>query len=137
MGQIAQSLWRLDMGWTSRGSNPSRGEIFHTCPDRPWGPPSLLYNGYPVFPGNKERPELDADPSSLLVPWSRKIRAIPLLPLWVVWPVQSLSACTRVTFTLPYRPSHLSHSLFIVVAKVKGRTDKTLQVRRINKEISE
>jgi hypothetical protein len=26
-------------------------------------------------------------------------RAIPLLPLWAVRPVQSLSACTRVTFT--------------------------------------
>jgi hypothetical protein len=25
------------------------GEIFHTRPDRPWGPPSLLYNGYRVF----------------------------------------------------------------------------------------
>ena len=25
--------------------------------------------------------------------------AIPLLPLWAVWPVQSLSACTRVHFT--------------------------------------
>jgi hypothetical protein len=23
------------------------------CPDRPWGPPSLLYNGYRVFPGGK------------------------------------------------------------------------------------
>jgi hypothetical protein len=29
------------------------GEIFRTCPDRPWGPPSLLYNGYRVFPGGK------------------------------------------------------------------------------------
>jgi len=27
------------------------GEIFCTHPDRPWGPPSLLYNGYWVFPG--------------------------------------------------------------------------------------
>jgi len=35
----------------------------------------------------------------LLVPWSWKARAIPLLPLWAVRPVQSLSACTRVTFT--------------------------------------
>jgi hypothetical protein len=26
-------------------------------------------------------------------------RAIPLLPLWAVRPVQSLSACTRVHFT--------------------------------------
>jgi hypothetical protein len=33
-----------------------------TCPDRPWGPPSLLYNGYQVFPGDKERPGRDADP---------------------------------------------------------------------------
>ena len=39
------------------------GEIFRTCPDRPWGPPSLLYNGYWVFPGAKERPERDANPS--------------------------------------------------------------------------
>ena len=29
------------------------GEIFRTCPDRPWDPPSLLYNGYRVFPGGK------------------------------------------------------------------------------------
>jgi len=29
------------------------GEIFCDLPDRPWGPPSLLYNGYRVFPGGK------------------------------------------------------------------------------------
>ena len=29
------------------------GEIFHTRPDRPWGLPSLLYNGYRVFPWSK------------------------------------------------------------------------------------
>jgi hypothetical protein len=39
------------------------GEIFRTYPDRPWGPPSLLYNGYRVFTGGKERPGRDADPS--------------------------------------------------------------------------
>jgi hypothetical protein len=32
------------------------------------GPPSLLYNGYRVFPGGKERPGCDADPYPLLVP---------------------------------------------------------------------
>jgi hypothetical protein len=31
--------------------------------DRPWGPPSLLYNWYRVFPRGKERPGRDADPS--------------------------------------------------------------------------
>jgi hypothetical protein len=40
------------------------GEIFRTCPDRPWGPSSLLYNGYWAFPGGKNRPGLDADSSS-------------------------------------------------------------------------
>jgi hypothetical protein len=51
------------MGWTVQGSNPGGGEIFRTCPDRPWGPPSLLYYEYRVFPGCKERPGRDADPS--------------------------------------------------------------------------
>ena len=46
-----------------RGSNPGWGEIFRTCPDWPWGPPSLLYNGYRVFPGGEERPGRDAVPS--------------------------------------------------------------------------
>ena len=36
---------------------------FRTCPDRPWGPPSLLYNGYRGFPGGKVRPGHDFDPS--------------------------------------------------------------------------
>jgi hypothetical protein len=49
--------------WTVRGSNPGGGDIFRTCPDRPWGPLSLLYNGYWVFPEGKERPGHDADPS--------------------------------------------------------------------------
>jgi len=51
---IAQSVYRLATGWTVRGSNPSwGGEIFHTRPDQPWGPPRLLYNGYRVFSGGK------------------------------------------------------------------------------------
>jgi len=49
-----------DYGLDGPGSNPSGGEIFRTCPDRPWGPPSLLYNG--SFPGGKLRPGRDPDP---------------------------------------------------------------------------
>ena len=37
-------------------------------------------------------------PHPLLVSWSSKSRAIPLLLLWAARPVQSLSACTRVHF---------------------------------------
>ena len=54
---VAQSVKRLVTGCEVRGSNPTGGEIFRTHPDRPWGPPSLLYNEYRVsFPGVK-RPE--------------------------------------------------------------------------------
>jgi len=45
-------------------------------------------------------------PHPLLVPWSWKGRAVTLLPLWAVRPVQSLSACIRVTFTLSYISSN-------------------------------
>ena len=44
---------RLTTGWIVRGSNPGGGEICSTRPDRPWVPPSLLYNGYRLFPGGK------------------------------------------------------------------------------------
>ena len=47
--------YRLD----GPGSNSSGG--FSAHPDRPWGSPSLLYNGYQVFPGGKVRPERAAD----------------------------------------------------------------------------
>jgi len=39
------------------------GEIFRTCPYRLSDPPSLLYNGYRIFPGSNVRPGRDADPS--------------------------------------------------------------------------
>jgi len=35
----------LTTGWTVRGSNLGGCEIYRICPDQPWGPPSLLYNG--------------------------------------------------------------------------------------------
>ena len=47
------------------------GEIFRTSPDRPWGPPSLLYNEYRVFPGGKLLQGCDADTSPLLVQRSK------------------------------------------------------------------
>jgi len=46
------------------------GTRFSARPDRPWGPPRLLYNGYRVFPGGKVRPVRAADhspPSSAAV----------------------------------------------------------------------
>jgi len=51
------------------------------------------------FPGVKSGWVVTLNPHPLLVPSSRKSRAIPLLSLWAVPPVQSLSACTRMNFT--------------------------------------
>ena len=67
--------------WTVRGSNPV-GAKFSGRPYRPWGPSSLLYNGYRVFPGSKVRPGRAAHHSPLLVPRSWMSRAILLPTLW-------------------------------------------------------
>jgi len=72
--------YRLDgPGLESRSSAPVQ--------TGPGAHPASCTMGTGSFRG-KERPRRDADPSPLLVPPSRKSRAIPLLPLWAVRPVQ-------------------------------------------------
>jgi len=53
-------------------------------------------------PGAKTGRGVTLTPQDLLEPWSRKSRAIPLIPLWAVRHVKSLSACTTVDFTFTY-----------------------------------
>jgi len=53
MGQDSSVGIATATGWTVRGTNPGGSEIFLTRPDLPWVPPSLLYDGYRVFPGGK------------------------------------------------------------------------------------
>jgi hypothetical protein len=65
----------------------------------PGAHPASCTVGTGSFLGAKSGRGVTLTPHPLLVPWSRKIRAILLLPLWAVRPVQSLSACTRVRFT--------------------------------------
>ena len=96
------SVVSIATGW---GSNPGGGEIFRTCPDRSWGPPSLLYNEYRVFPGAKERPGRDANPSHFLVLWSWKSGVIPLLARWAVRTVQGLYKGALYLFTGFYKSS--------------------------------
>jgi hypothetical protein len=58
-----------------------------------------LYLYSPYGPYGLYRASVPVQGCTLPLPYSR---AIPLLPLWAVRPVQSLSVCTRVhcTFTL-------------------------------------
>jgi len=62
VGRAAQSVYRLTVGLTVRDRMPV-GTRFSARPDRPWGPPSLLNNGYWVFPEGKVRPERVPDHS--------------------------------------------------------------------------
>ena len=93
------------MGFNSvfKGLNSTEGsflEIFfftYTFLSRPvqTGPgahPACCTVGTGSFPGIKSSRGVALTPHPLLVPWSWKSRAIPLLPLWAVRPVQSLSA---------------------------------------------
>jgi len=82
------------VSWTVRGSIPGGSDILRTCPDRPWGLPSSCTMGTGSIPGVKSERGVTPTPHPLLVTWSRKSRAIPLVPLRAVQPVQSLSACT-------------------------------------------
>ena len=54
------------------------GEAFRTRPDRPWGPPNLLYNGYRVFPGIKRPGRVLTPHPHLQCRSLKKCRAIPL-----------------------------------------------------------
>jgi hypothetical protein len=69
-----------DYGLDGPGIESRWGAKFSARPDRPWGPPSLLYNGYRVFPGGKVRPGVLLTTHPLLAPRSWKSRAIPLPP---------------------------------------------------------
>jgi len=58
------------------------GMKFSARPDRPWGTPSLLYNGYQVFPGGRGGRGVGLTPHSYLeCRGPRKSRAIPVLIL--------------------------------------------------------
>ena len=103
------SLWA---GWRSRYSDwlragrsrdriPVGARFSAPVQTGPGAHPASCTMGTGSFPGVKSGRGVTLTPHHLLRPWSRKGRAIPLLSLWVVRPVQSLSACTRVHFTLP------------------------------------
>ena len=65
----------------------------------PGSHPAPCKMGTGSFPVVKSGRGVTLTPHPLLVPWSRKSRAIPLLPLLAVRPVQSFSDCTMVHFT--------------------------------------
>jgi hypothetical protein len=65
--------------------------------------PASCTMGTGSFPGVKSGRGVMLTPHHLLVPWSRKSRAIALLPLRAVRSAQSISDCTRVHFTFYFK----------------------------------
>jgi hypothetical protein len=82
----------------------------------PGAHPASCTMGTGFFLGVKWGRGVTLIPHRLLVPRSWKSRAIPLLPLWAVRPVLSLSACTRVQFTLFYIFTPVKNRLNIISA---------------------
>ena len=88
---------------TSYGlDGPGGGEISAPVQTGPGVHTASCTMGTGSLPGIKRGRGVTLTPHPLLVPWSGKGTAIPLLLLWAVRPVQSLSACKRVHFTLLY-----------------------------------
>jgi len=63
------------------------GEIFLTCPDRPWGPPNLLYNGYRVFLGGKAAGEWLWPPTPPSAEVKERVELYLYFPSGPSWPV--------------------------------------------------
>jgi hypothetical protein len=84
---------------TVRESNPGGTRFSTPVQTGPGAHPVSCAMGTVSFPGVKSSRGVMLTLQLLLVTWSWKSRAICLLPLWAVQPVQSLSACTRVHFT--------------------------------------
>jgi len=87
--------------------------------------PASCTMGTGSFPGVKNGRVVTLIPHTFLVPWSRKSRAVPLLPLWAVRPVQSLSACTRVQFTCYLLPV----SGFVIQFTLEHATKALMETR--------
>jgi hypothetical protein len=102
----SQCMWTGIAQWYSDSLQPGQsgdripvgGEIFRTFPDRPWGPPSLLYNGYRVFHGGKAAWARRWPPIPVWRRGWRNSKAIPLLPLWFFVVCSSVNC----TFTCTY-----------------------------------
>jgi len=125
-------------GLDGLGSNRSKIKTFSTHPDQPWGPPSLLYNGYwVILPGVKQLGHGINHPR----PSSTKVKErvelylySPSVPSWQVigWvlPVPQLYAAiitehrltinfqnASITFYVPYKDQvvfRLDYVIFLV-----------------------
>ena len=86
---------------------PVGGEIFRTRSDRPWGPPSLLYGGYRVFPGGKAAGAWRWPPTPSSAEVKERVGLYRYYTFGPSWPV---SGWTLLFFTC--RGGKMSHKIW-------------------------
>jgi hypothetical protein len=83
----AQSVYRVATGRMAGALCTSGVEIIRTHPDLPWGPPSLLYNGYWVFPRGKAAGAWRWSPTSSSAEVRERVELYLYSPSGPSWPV--------------------------------------------------
>ena len=115
MGPVAQSAKRLARAGRS-GDRILVGARFSAPIQTGPGTHSASFKmGTGSFPGVKSGRGVLLTNNLILLPWSRKSRAIPLLPLCVVRLVKSVSACTRLLFIFLYQLNDKLLSLVVLI----------------------
>jgi hypothetical protein len=95
-------------GWTVRGSNPGGRENFLTCPDWPWGPPRLLYNGYQVsLPGCKVAGAWRYHPPLSSAEVKERVELHPYSHSGPSWPVLGWTLPFIRTYIYTYTHTHM------------------------------
>jgi len=87
MGRDSSVRIATGYGLDGPGIESRLGEIFRTRPDRPWGPPSLLYNGYRISLPGVKRPQRGIDHPLHLAPRLKKEYSYNYSPFRPSWPV--------------------------------------------------
>ena len=83
------SVLGITTGYCRRSGDriPVEAKFFRTRPDRPWGPPSLLYDGYRVFPRIKRPGRGVNHPHLSRVQVKERVEVYCYAPSGPSWPV--------------------------------------------------
>jgi hypothetical protein len=100
-------------GLDGPGIKPWWGKIFCARPDRPCGPPSLLYNEYWVFPRGKKAPGGDWSPTPSSAKVKEGVEPYLYSPSGPSWPVLGWTLPWPLPFTFTF--IHIFIDLYMII----------------------